>query len=73
MKLKRTEEYLKEGIKLSKLINAGFWQNTYDHKTVYDIEEALELSANGWYFDNLTSVMQNMTLMIYRDLKNKAE
>lgn len=43
---------------------------TYDEKTVYDIEEAINMNANeGWSFDNFNETFAGLGLNLYRDLK----
>jgi hypothetical protein len=71
MKLPRTEKYLKQGIKMKKLINQGFLSNTYDVRTVYDLEEAIELNCDyGWFFVDYDQIFHNLALFLYRDLKD---
>ena len=76
MKLPSTEKYIAGGIKLYKVVNKGghglFWSqpDTYSHVTVYDLEEALELNQNGWYFENYDDTFHNLALRMWRDLKD---
>ena len=78
MKLTKTENYLKEGIKLQKLIDSGVYGllinkgPTYDYMTVYDLEEAITFTAQGWSFVDST-LFPNILLHIYRDLKDKED
>lgn len=64
---------------MTKLVSHGSWgffsstPATYDHKTVYDLNEAIELDNNGWDFDNSDFVFHNLALFLWRDLKNMEE
>ena len=78
MKLPKTEKFLREGIKMRKTlveghIGGGFFSHwnpaTYDHKTVYDLEEAVLLSNNGWVFANSDYTFHNLILYVWRDLQ----
>lgn len=78
MEVPRTDKFIKEGIKMRKLLAAGSYglfsssEPTYDYKTVYDLEEALDLHANnGWSFVELESLFYNIALNLWRDLKSK--
>lgn len=73
MKLLKTKEHIEDGIKLYKVTSRGFFGNTYDYKTVYDLDEAVSLSNNGWNFKDMNTFMHNMTLSLWRDLKNHKE
>ena len=70
MELKRTEGFIKEGIKMKKLLHRGFLGDTYDYKTVYDLEEAVGLTKQGWYFENTCNFLGNLSLFLWRDLKD---
>jgi len=71
MGLLSTDGYIRRnGIKMSKRIGRSFWGDTYDYRTVYDLEEAADMNQNeGWYFANYQDVFCNLTLNLYRDLK----
>ncbi len=69
MKLPQTEKYIKDGIKMQKELSTGFFGTTYDRKTVYDLEKAIDLNANeGWYFENYENTFGNLALFLWRDL-----
>lgn len=80
MKLPNTEEYIARGIKMKRLVHSGayglfFSQDpVYEHKTVYDLEEALQMNAsNGWEFERFDVVFASLALSLWRDLKDKGE
>lgn len=73
MQLPLTEKYFAEGIKLIKLISTGgfFGDPVYDQRTVFDLEEAVDLHSNkGWQLKESKNVFANLSLNLYRDLKN---
>lgn len=77
MRLPKTEEFIKKGIKMYKVIDeAGYGlfyhkSETRDYKTVYDLEEAIELNANhNWHFVNYDQFFSNLALFTFRDLRD---
>lgn len=74
MKLPQTDKFLEEGIGMKKLNNMSFFGNAYDHKTVFDLEEAVRLNAyEGWNFVDGNTFFSNLGLYLYRDLKKIEE
>lgn len=79
MKLPKTEEYIAKGIEMRKLLNHGhsglfsYSPPTYEYKTVYDLEEAIDLNSNGWFCENYQEVFGNLALMLWRDLRDKED
>lgn len=72
MKLTSTDNYIKKGIRLFKIVHQGglFTDPLRDFKTVYDLDEAVRLnSREGWAFEDSSDVFYNITLNLYRDLK----
>lgn len=82
MQMPQTEAFLKKGIKLQKLLQAASYGGLFgssspavwDHKTVFDLEEALDLTNNhGWMFSNTDLTFNNLALYMWRDLKKHGE
>ena len=61
------------GIKMSRLKYKGVWSDTYEHKIVYDFEEAGVLNSEGWFFDEYNHVSMNIGLRCYRVLRTMLE
>lgn len=70
MKLPLTENFIKKGIKLYKKVHPGgfFTDALYEYKTVYDLNEAISLSNEGWYFSDQDNIFHNISLFTWRDL-----
>lgn len=69
MKLPNVERFMSQGIVMRKLVQRGFLRDVYDIKTVYDLDEAIELEGNGWGFDDPRYIFDNMILHLWRDIK----
>ena len=79
MKLVKTESFIKEGIKLKKCVRPAIYSffstsdALYEYKTVFDLDEAIELSTNGWIIQNIEVLFMNITLNMYRDISSSKQ
>lgn len=80
MNLKQTNEFLKEGIEMRKMIHApiyGFFTSSkavYEYDIIYDLEKAVEMSNKCWeYVKGMCWLYSNLALFMYRDLKANEE
>lgn len=71
MEMKHTEFLIKQGIEVYKLKQSGglFGSDIYDYKTLYNLDEVVKLTHEGWVIKNQNSFFQNLALFMYRDLK----
>ncbi len=73
MKLTRTENYIKTGILMSKLLSRGFFGNVYDKRTVTSLDEINELSKQGFGIEEIDVKGFNISFCLCQDLKDISE
>ncbi len=72
----RVEKFINEGIELRKLKDPGssglFWYKPamYEYKIVYDLDEAVNLTGQGWRIKNADYIFYNLVVHMLRDFYN---